>query len=251
MPNPGQSSDQTQADRIVELEARVRRLETLVAHLALASAARTAPEPPPPSPPGGAASSEQSMAKTQPLSRIVPAASLFKRLMALTQPLSQLVPAAPLFDRAMASTQPSSQVAPAAPPLSGGQQESIGSILDRMLENLGSAAPAPAIDSSRTDSDTARMEVQPLITRAAIEEQYPSILQKVIATWRTPEARGYLRNLIVDDRGDRNGFAPEVMSELLLLSAILEESVPREGRGAWTGVSEPPRIQARRSGGPL
>ena len=250
MPNPGHLSEKAKADRVVELETRVSRLEAVVAHMAVESASRTALEPPTASPSADASWSERSMAKTQPLSRTVPAASLFKRLMALTQPLSQIVPAAPLFKPSMALTQPSSQVAPAAPQLPGAQQESIGSILDKILENIGAAAPLSDPDSSLPDSNTSRFAVQPRSVFAAIEEQYPSILQKITSTWCTPELRGYLRNLIVDDRGDRNGFAPEVMSELLLLSAILEESSPREGRSTWSSASEPPRIQARRSGGP-
>ena len=191
------------------------------------------------------------MAKTQPLSRIVPAVSLFKRLMALTQPLSQIVPAAPPFKRPLALTQPSSQIAPAAPQLQGAQQNSIGSILDKILDDIGATAPLSDTDPSLVDSNATRIAVQPGSPLAAIEEQYPSILQKITATWRTPELRGYLRNLIVDDRGDRNGFAPEVMSELLLLSTILEESSPQDGRNTWSSASEPPHIQARRSGGPL
>ncbi len=73
------------------------------------------------------------------------------------------------------------------------------------------------------DAATARTKAAKLEVRSAIEDQYPSILQKITAIWRSPEIHGYLKKLIVDDRGDRNGFDPAVMSELIALSGVLEQ----------------------------
>ena len=73
------------------------------------------------------------------------------------------------------------------------------------------------------DAATARPKPVNLDVRCSLEEQYPSIAQKITAIWRSPEIHGYLKKLIVDDRGDRNGFDPSVMSELIALSSILEQ----------------------------
>ena len=56
--------------------------------------------------------------------------------------------------------------------------------------------------------------------RSDLEDQYPKILQKLTFTWRSREGQEYLKKLIVSDRGDRAGFDPAVMSELMFLSDI-------------------------------
>jgi len=58
--------------------------------------------------------------------------------------------------------------------------------------------------------------------RSDLEDQYPKILQKLTFTWRSREGQEYLKKLIVSDRGDRAGFDPAVMSELMFLSDILD-----------------------------
>ena len=59
-------------------------------------------------------------------------------------------------------------------------------------------------------------------------EAHPRLLERICAIWRSPECARYLRCLILDERGDRQGFPPEVMSELLLLSSLHElQEVPR------------------------
>ena len=78
------------------------------------------------------------------------------------------------------------------------------------------------IDASLIDKAFARPPPEKLNVRAALEELHPKITERVTGTWRTAELLQYLNKLIVDERGDRAGFAPAVMSELLLLSAILE-----------------------------
>ena len=63
-------------------------------------------------------------------------------------------------------------------------------------------------------------------------EAYDKIVRLLVATWQTREALDYLKKLIVDDRGNRAGFPPGVMSDLLMLAAVLEAQGPREG-DAW------------------
>lgn len=66
--------------------------------------------------------------------------------------------------------------------------------------------------------------------RTALEDHHPEILKRLIATWRSREGQDYLHRLIVTERNDRAGFNHEVMSELMLLSDILED---RESQDAW------------------
>ena len=88
------------------------------------------------------------------------------------------------------------------------------------------------IDEAIVDRHLERPPPEKLDVRSALEEGFPKILKRVMETWRTQELRTYLSKLIVDDRGDRAGFDPNVMSELLMLNAVLD-AVP--DAGAWTG----------------
>ena len=88
------------------------------------------------------------------------------------------------------------------------------------------------IDEAIVDRHLERPPPEKLDVRSALEEGFPKILKRVMETWRTQELRVYLSKLIVDDRGDRAGFDPNVMSELLMLNAVLD-AVP--DAGAWTG----------------
>ena len=88
------------------------------------------------------------------------------------------------------------------------------------------------IDEAIVDRHLKRPPPEKLDVRSALEEGFPKILKRVMETWRTKELRTYLSKLIVDDRGDRAGFDPNVMSELLMLNAVLD-AVP--DAGAWTG----------------
>lgn len=54
-----------------------------------------------------------------------------------------------------------------------------------------------------------------------LESQYPRILAQILEKWDSPKAlQNYLNDLVVDVRGDRQGFPTEVMAELLFISAI-------------------------------
>ena len=54
-------------------------------------------------------------------------------------------------------------------------------------------------------------------------EEFPHIIEKLVATWPNPSAGAYLRNLITDNRdGERAGFGKAVLDEILLLIMIQE-----------------------------
>ena len=92
---------------------------------------------------------------------------------------------------------------------------------------------AVEIDATLIDKAFARPPPELLDVISWLEETHPKITERIVLSWRTPELLVCLKRLIVDDRGDRAGFIPGVMSELLLLSAVLES--PPEARN-WNAV---------------
>jgi hypothetical protein len=62
--------------------------------------------------------------------------------------------------------------------------------------------------------------------RSALEEKFPRIADKVVLMWGYPEIITFFESLTLDDRGDRHGFSPEVMSELVFLSALHDIAYP-------------------------
>jgi len=52
----------------------------------------------------------------------------------------------------------------------------------------------------------------------ALEAKFPRIAETVRALWGGPELDRYLDRLLIDDRGSRHGFPPEVVEALLALS---------------------------------
>lgn len=58
--------------------------------------------------------------------------------------------------------------------------------------------------------------------RAAIEA-HPHLLQPLCTLWGYPEFDRYVNRLVVDDRGSRKGFSPEVIEELLFLAQLNHE----------------------------
>jgi hypothetical protein len=61
--------------------------------------------------------------------------------------------------------------------------------------------------------------------RAAIEA-YPHLIQPLNTLWGHPEFDRFVSRLIVDDRGGRHGFSPDVMEELLFLAQLNHQFCP-------------------------
>lgn len=53
-----------------------------------------------------------------------------------------------------------------------------------------------------------------------LEQQYPRVLNRILELWYSLEIDDYFTELLVDTRGDRQGFPPEVASELFTLSQV-------------------------------
>ena len=186
-------NDQSARDRVAELEARVTALEAALARVL-----------------GGDAllPSAEHFAKTQKLSAINPAAQ--------TMP----APATPSgsmnlgFTAAFACLD--SQVAAAA-------------AAEIALTRPPDLGPMVDINPGMIEDAYARRAPKPQVrvvsnrpVRSDLENQYPKILERLMFTWRSKEGQEYLRKLIVSERGDRAGFDPHVMSELMFLADILD-----------------------------
>lgn len=73
-----------------------------------------------------------------------------------------------------------------------------------------------------------------------LAQQFPRILQQIVALWGKPELDTYLNDLMVTDRHDRQGFAEDIARELFRLSAAhgaLGLSTAHSGTG-WSGVQD-------------
>jgi len=88
--------------------------------------------------------------------------------------------------------------------------------------------PPVLIDEALIDRAFARPAPEKIEVCSHLEECYPHLLERIVATWRSPESQAYLRKLIVDERGSRQGFPFDVMSELLMLSAVVETPESRQ-----------------------
>jgi hypothetical protein len=53
-----------------------------------------------------------------------------------------------------------------------------------------------------------------------LEQKFPRIVMRMVELWHSGACRNYLHSLLLDERGDRQGFPPEVMDELILLDRI-------------------------------
>ena len=74
--------------------------------------------------------------------------------------------------------------------------------------------------------------VQPL----ALMRRFPRIANQLAASWSDPPSvRSCLDGLLVDRRGNREGFLPDVLRELLSLRLYHENLHPQE-LSAWGGV---------------
>jgi len=66
-----------------------------------------------------------------------------------------------------------------------------------------------------------------IVRPLALLRRYPRIANNMAGAWGDPKAfRAYLDDLLIDRRGNRQGFAPEIQRELVLLRFHYEEEHP-------------------------
>ncbi|QLG88568.1 ankyrin repeat domain-containing protein [Chitinibacter bivalviorum] len=73
-----------------------------------------------------------------------------------------------------------------------------------------------------------------------LEAQYPRILDQILAYWGSEHLEPYISELAVDERGDRQGFPPEVASELFNLYRFhcAQHAPASKNEQAWEHVKE-------------
>jgi hypothetical protein len=78
---------------------------------------------------------------------------------------------------------------------------------------------------------------------AVIAAGYPRIAERIGILWGTPQLDAYLDQLLIDDRGNRQGFPPPVVAALLEISGQHQRQYGFGGPGVedWADT-------ARRSG---
>ncbi len=76
-------------------------------------------------------------------------------------------------------------------------------------------------DLSQLDEKLERRKgpAERLQVRAALED-YPRIATRIQQLWGTPDCEAYLNSLVIDTRGNRQGFSPVIMEELLYLGRL-------------------------------
>lgn len=61
----------------------------------------------------------------------------------------------------------------------------------------------------------------------SLEKQFPHLLNKIVELWNSPGLDPYLQQLMLDQRDhQRQGFPPEVATDILRLSRINSEQRP-------------------------
>jgi hypothetical protein len=69
----------------------------------------------------------------------------------------------------------------------------------------------------------------PIVQPLALMRRFPRIANQLAAVWdEAPSVRSYLDSLLVDNRGHRQGFPPDVLKELLSLRLYHESLHPQE-----------------------
>lgn len=102
------------------------------------------------------------------------------------------------------------------------------------------SAPSPGTQASKTAGSAHRRRERPGANAdqemiSALEAKFPRIISKLNDLWPTRECGQFLDSLIIDDRGGREGFAPEVMEEILFLKEIIQLHHPIK-RDVWDSV---------------
>lgn len=70
-----------------------------------------------------------------------------------------------------------------------------------------------------------------------LEKKYPRIVEKLALLWGHDGLGAYLSHLLIDERGDRQGFSTDIMAEIMFLTNLHEDMQrglePESGRKLW------------------
>lgn len=79
----------------------------------------------------------------------------------------------------------------------------------------------------------------------ALEQKYERILNKITDLWDTPEIDDYFADLLMDKRGDRQGFPQDVAHEIVILSKtheMLKQQAAAETSDPWEQAQAKKRL---------
>ena len=73
-----------------------------------------------------------------------------------------------------------------------------------------------------------------------LEEKFARIVEKIAELWDTSDIDSYFTELLIDSRGNRAGFPPEIAREIFLLSITHDEVLKkrREESDVWADERE-------------
>jgi hypothetical protein len=110
--------------------------------------------------------------------------------------------------------------------------------------------PESPYDRTPTRSTVGWMQQLPQrVVPRRLASRYARIANRLARLWDTPAAcRAYLDSLLLDGRGGRRGFAPEVVNELHVLSDHYCKLHPLVTRDVWDDVRECARVASPRRG---
>jgi hypothetical protein len=70
-----------------------------------------------------------------------------------------------------------------------------------------------------------------------LEKHFPRLVEEIALEWGYPKFPDYIDHLLLDDRGDRQGFPETVVSELMFLRMVGEELLrhtdPPDANSVW------------------
>ena len=69
-----------------------------------------------------------------------------------------------------------------------------------------------------------------------ITEKFARIADKILLMWGSPELQQYLDGLILDDRGGRQGFPPQIAAALVRIHGEHGKLFPEDNSNAWNTV---------------
>lgn len=85
----------------------------------------------------------------------------------------------------------------------------------------------------------------------ALEQKYPRVFQKILDLWGTPQIDAYFTELLVDERGDRAGFPPEVASNIVYLSGVHTRQHAGTESDTWGDVTDTQKQEIELKGVPF
>lgn len=187
--------------RLDAIERRLAKLEALSVPLQSASEASNA----------AAFKAKRSPSSPAPSA---PAESVPTRPAALSQPSPPPAPAAnvPVAPNVAVGNEPKSYSPTATAPAT----ERLHPL---STDRGGIDAPFPDLSMLDEKVEPRKGPAEVLDVRAAIED-YPRISTRIQQLWGSPECESYINNLVIDTRGNRKGFPPAVMEELLYLGRL-------------------------------